>query len=144
MRDYGLVVEIANRLYKPTRLYDFEDLLQIGLQSALRLEKSFDPEKSKKSTFLTFCIRRDMIKFIQKHNLLFSEQQGPTQSVSDDGQLWQVLPDLNAENKEMVNMLTAGHSKTAIAKRLRLSKKEVQARLEVIGKSILGIYSGEA
>jgi RNA polymerase sigma factor (sigma-70 family) len=137
MQDYGLVVEIANKLYKPTRLYDFEDLLQIGLQSATRLEKSFNPDISKKSTFLTFCIRRDMIKFIRKHNLLFSEQQGPPQSVSDDGQLWQALPDLCPEDKEMVDMLMSGHSKTAIAKRLRLSKKEVQARLEVIGKSIL-------
>ena len=136
MKDYGLVVEIANKLYKPTRLYDFEDLLQIGLQSAFRLEQYFDASKSKKSTFLTFCIRRDMIKFIQKHNLLFSEQQGPTQSVSDDGQLWQALPDLCPEDKEMVDMLMSGYSKTAIAKRLRLSKKEVQARLEQIGTKV--------
>jgi RNA polymerase sigma factor (sigma-70 family) len=136
MQDYGLVVEIANKLYKPTRLYDFEDLLQIGLQSAIRVEKYFDPEKGKKSTFLTLCIRRDMIKFIRRHNLMFSEQRGPTQSVSDDGQLWQVLPDLNAEDKEMIDMLMSGHSKTAIARRLRINKKEVQARLERIGKHV--------
>ena len=136
MQDYGLVVEIANKLYKPTRLYDFEDLLQIGLQSAIRVEKYFDPEKCKKSTFLTLCIRRDMIKFIRRHNLMFSEQRGPTQSVSDDGQLWQVLPDLNAEDKEMIDMLMSGHSKTAIARRLRINKKEVQARLERIGKHV--------
>jgi RNA polymerase sigma factor (sigma-70 family) len=143
MQDYGLVVEIASKLYKPTRLYDLEDLIQIGLQSAVRLEKYFDPKKSKKSTFLAFCIRRDMIKFISKHKNLFAEYQTSAKATYDCSSLWQSLPDLCPEDQEMVDMLMSGHSKTEIAKRLRISKKEVQARLETIGKSVLGIYRDE-
>ena len=133
----ALIADLAHILYRKTHLYDFEDLFQIGLQSAMRLDKSFDPSRAKRSTFFTLCVRRDMVKFIKKHNKLFANACLPKEVEEVASPLlWESLPDMNAEDKEMVSMFAAGHSKREVAKRLRLSVKEIQRRLEKVGESI--------
>jgi len=133
----ALIADLAHTLYRKTHLYDFEDLFQIGLQSAVRLQKSFNPEKSQLSTFYTLCVRRDMVKFIKRHNRLFADvPQYKDSPVSLSNEVWESLPDLDPEDTEMVRMLVAGHSKREIAKRLCLPMPELQARLNKIGESI--------
>ena len=134
----ALIAELAHNLYRKTHLYDFEDLFQIGLQSAVRLERVFDPTKAKRSTFYTKCIARDMIKFIKRHNKLFANVPHYRETPSDSSlDLWESLPDLCPEDEEMVRMLSEGHSKREIAKRLQLTVGEIQARLNLIGESIV-------
>lgn len=137
MENYKLVAKIAHDLYKPTRLYDFEDLLQIGLQSAIRLERHFNPALAKKSTFLTICIRRDILKFIKRHTRLFSSEGAPPQVVKSHSPLWASLPKLDPVEAAMVEMLEQGRSKREIAKRFHLTKKELQTKLELIGMRII-------
>jgi RNA polymerase sigma factor (sigma-70 family) len=137
MKYEALIADIARTLYRKTHLYDFEDLFQIGLQSAMRLDKSFDPERAKRTTFFTLCVRRDMLKFIKKHNKVFSNVSLPKEVEKNyEDQLWESIPDLDPEDKEMVNMIVSGHSKRDVAKRLRLPYKEIQKRLEKIGDTI--------
>ena len=132
-----LVADLAHTLYRKTHLYDFEDLFQIGLQSVVRLEKSFDASRSQRITFFTKCIRRDMVKFIKKHNKVFSNVPLPNEtSCKKIEQLWESLPDMGAEDTEMVRMLVNGLSKRDVARRLMLTMQEVQVRLEKIGESI--------
>ena len=134
----ALIAELAHNLYRKTHLYDFEDLFQIGLQSAVRLERVFDPSKAKRSTFYTKCITRDMIKFIKKHKKLFANVPHYTETPTHPTiEAWESLPDLCPEDEEMVRMLAAGHSKREIAKRLQLTVGEVQTRLNLIGESIV-------
>ena len=133
----ALIADLAHTLYRKTHLYDFEDLFQIWLQSAVRLQKSFNPEKSQLSTFYTLCVRRDMVKFIKRHNRLFADVlQYKDAPVSLSNEVWESLPDLDPEDTEMVRMLVAGYSKREIAKRLCLPMPELQARLNKIGESI--------
>lgn len=131
----ALIADLAHSLYRKTHLYDFKDLFQIGLQSAIRLEKTFDPTRSKRTTYLTLCVRRDMVKFIKKHNKIFGHVSLPKDiSYFDDHEFWQSIPDLDPEEKEMVRMLSEGYSKREIAKRLQLSTKEIKTRLLRIGE----------
>jgi DNA-directed RNA polymerase specialized sigma subunit len=133
----ALIADLAHSLYRKTHLYDFKDLFQIGLQSAIRLEKKFDPLRSQRSTFFTLCVRRDMVKFVKKHNKAFTNTILPSGIGSSDKlQLWEFLPDLCPEDAEMIRMLAEGHSKREIAKRLQLSLREIQNRLLKVGELI--------
>ena len=133
----ALIADLAHSLYRKTHLYDFKDLFQIGLQSAIRLEKSFDPSKAQRSTFFTLCVRRDMVKFVKRHNRAFSNTILPKDiGVFDERQLWESLPDLPAEETEMIRMLAAGHSKREIARRLQLPTREIKSRLLKVGELI--------
>lgn len=132
-----LIADLAHSLYRTTHLYDFKDLFQIGLQSAIRLEKVFDPSKAKRTTYFTLCVRRDMIKFIKRHNKIFGHVSLPKDIVTyPDQDSWEFLPDLDPEEAEMVRMLYDGYSKREIARRLQLPLKEIKARLLNIGESI--------
>lgn len=132
-----LIADLAHSLYRTTHLYDFKDLFQIGLQSAIRLEKVFDPARAKRTTYFTLCVRRDMIKFIKRHNKIFGHLSLPKEiATSEFAGLWESLPPLDPEDTEMVRMLTEGHSKREIAKRLQLPLREIKARLLRVGESI--------
>ena len=133
----ALIADLAHSLYRKTHLYDFKDLFQIGLQSAIRLEKSFDPSRSQRTTFLTLCVRRDMVKFIKKHNRLFGHLSLPKDiAIIDSDELWECLPKMSAEDSEMIRMLASGHSKREIAKRLQLPLREIKNRLLTVGELI--------
>ena len=131
-----LIMKIAHSLYKDNRLFSIEDLFQIGYLCFLKLEKQFDESKSKKSTYVTICVRREMIAFIKRHNKIFSERREKQKAVSFPPDAWECLPDLDAEESAMVEMILSGYSKAEIAKRFHLTKSEFQKRLDLIGKRL--------
>lgn len=136
MEHEALIASLAHQLYKKTHLYDFEDLFQIGLQSAFRLDKSYNEKLAKKTTFYTICIKRDMIKFILRHKKNFSDTPYITTSVKDDKQIWEILPTLNSKDTEIVDMLSNGFTKREVSRRLKLTASQLQKRLDHIGKLI--------
>jgi len=141
MEHEALIARLAHQLYKKTHLYDFEDLFQIGLQSAFRLDKSYNEKLAKKTTFYTICIKRDMIKFIAKYKKNFSDTRYVTTSVQSPikaSNLWEVLPDLNTRDTEIVNLLANGYTKSQVSKNLKITAKQLKVRLEHIGKLIDG------
>lgn len=141
MEHEALIARLAHQLYKKTHLYDFEDLFQIGLQSAFRLDKSYNEKLAKKTTFYTICIKRDMIKFIAKYKKNFSDTRYVTTSVQSPikaSNLWEVLPDLNTRDAEIVNLLANGYTKSQVSKNLKMTAKQLKVRLERIGRLIDG------
>lgn len=141
MEHEALIAGLAHQLYKKTHLYDFEDLFQVGLQSAFRLDKSYNEKLAKKTTFYTFCIKRDMIKFIAKYKKNFSDTRYVTTSVQspiEASSLWEFLPDLNTRDTEMVNLLANGYTKSQVSKNLKMTAKQLKVRLERIGRLIDG------
>ena len=66
--NYGLAFAAAKRFCKSGAPYDFDDLLQVALMSMVRVHRKYIPEKGRFSTFATFCMRHDLIKFVTKQN----------------------------------------------------------------------------
>lgn len=143
MEHEALIAQLAHQLYKKTHLYDFEDLFQIGLQSAFRLDKSYNEKLAKKTTFYTICIKRDMIKFIVKHKKNFSDVSskmlGWTKTPVCDKEaspLWEILPELNDQDSKIVDMISSGYTKKEISEYLGLSSHQLQRNLDRIGRLI--------
>jgi RNA polymerase sigma factor (sigma-70 family) len=135
----GLVKKIAMSLYKQTSLYSLEDLIQIGLLSVHKTAKHFrEGRNTKKSTFLALCAKRDMVRFIKKHREDFKNVKGPLMdiAISEYLPLKEELPSLEPEEYEIAQMLYDGYKKYEIAKRLQISKKDLEHRLLVIGEKI--------
>lgn len=131
----GLIADLTRKLYKHTPLYSFGDLMQVGWVSAFRLAKSFDPNRAKISTFLTICIRRDMIRFMNSEKKKGSVlRPAKTEYVPD--KLPEILDGLNPEDRAIITMLYYGETKRAVMKRFKLSKIDLNARLLEIGNII--------
>ncbi len=64
----GLVQKMASKLYMKNSIYCMEDLIQVGVLNLLTSLKKYDPERAKLSTFISFCARNSMIKFIKKNH----------------------------------------------------------------------------
>lgn len=65
--NYGLAVSIAKKFYRKNSLYSFEDLIQIGLMAMVKAHRQYNSDKSVFSTFATYCMRNDLIKFVKKN-----------------------------------------------------------------------------
>ena len=73
--NHGLAASLVRGFYRDHPLYDFDDLLQVALMSMLKAYRKFDPERGKFSTFATYCMRNDLIKFINKQNRLKQKER---------------------------------------------------------------------
>jgi DNA-directed RNA polymerase specialized sigma subunit len=143
MEHEALIAKLAHQLYKKTHLYDFEDLFQIGLQSAFRLDKSYNANIAKKTTFYTICIKRDMIKFIVKHKKNFSDVSSqlvgwtktPLQANSSDP-IWEILPELNERDGKIVDMLSSGYTKKEVSMHFDMTSHQLHRILDRIGRLI--------
>jgi len=65
--NYGLAISLAKKFYKKNSLYSFEDLVQIGLIAMVKAHRQYNSDKSVFSTFATYCIRNDLIKFVKRN-----------------------------------------------------------------------------
>jgi RNA polymerase sigma factor (sigma-70 family) len=65
--NYGLAISIAKKFYKKNSLYAFEDLVQISLMAMIKAHRQYNSDKSVFSTFATYCMRNDLIKFVKKN-----------------------------------------------------------------------------
>ena len=63
----GMAIDLVNRFYNKSPMYDFEDLLQVALMSMVKAHRAYETDKSLFSTFATVCMRNDLIKFINKN-----------------------------------------------------------------------------
>jgi RNA polymerase sigma factor (sigma-70 family) len=63
----GLVQKMASKLYVKNSIYCMEDLIQVGLLNLITSLPKYDPDRAKLSTFISYCVRNSMIKFINKN-----------------------------------------------------------------------------
>ena len=104
--NYGLAVSLARKFYSHSHKYDFEDIVQVALMSMLKAHRKHDPKRSVFSTFATFCMRNDLIKFVKKHNKNKDIPAGELFSgitTYDKSDIEEILPEL--EDSEPINFL---------------------------------------
>jgi RNA polymerase sigma factor (sigma-70 family) len=74
-----LVYSIANSMYIHNKVFSKDDLIQVGFLALCKSGHKYDSERGKVSTFITHCVRNDMIKFIKSNklqsDLLYTENQ---------------------------------------------------------------------
>jgi RNA polymerase sigma factor (sigma-70 family) len=64
----GLIISIAQKYYSKNRHYSIEDLTQIGYMSLISNISKYDKDRGKLSTFITVCVKNDILKFINQFN----------------------------------------------------------------------------
>ena len=64
-----LVYSIANSIYINNKLFSKEDLIQVGFMALCKSGHKYDETRGQVSTFITHCVRNDMIKFIKSNKL---------------------------------------------------------------------------
>lgn len=74
----ALIQSIANKLYKSNSVYSVSDLTQVGYLALCKSAKKYDPSRSAVTTFITHCVRNEMIKYIRKNGRVVSHLDKPT------------------------------------------------------------------
>jgi len=74
-----LVYSIANSMYRENKLFSKDDLIQVGFLALCKSGHKYDETRGKVSTFITHCVRNDILKFIKSNKmqgeLLYSENK---------------------------------------------------------------------
>tara|TARA_R100000152_G_C6760759_1_gene184831 strand:- start:448 stop:924 length:477 start_codon:yes stop_codon:yes gene_type:complete len=127
-----LVYKIANSMYIKNKLFSKEDLIQEGLLSLCRSGHKYDETRGKVSTFITHCVRNDMIKFIKKNklqpDLLYSENTKLSYNLDKDFDCLDYYDLCGARTdteKNVVEMKLKGYTNKKISKELNVSANKV-------------------
>lgn len=91
--NYGLAMSMARKFYRKTPTFAFEDLLQVALMSMLKAHRKYNSGKSAFSTFATYCIRNDLIKFVNKNKDLRQLAQKKPEHIHIKEDVEEVLPE---------------------------------------------------
>jgi len=127
-----LVYSIANSIYINNKLFSKEDLIQVGFLALCRSGHKYDETRGKVSTFITHCVRNDMIKFIKSNklqgDLLYTDNynmsynSNSTMSCIDYNDICCAKTDLE---KTIVDMKISGETNKNIAAALNISPNKV-------------------
>lgn len=127
-----LVYSIANSIYIKNKLFSKEDLIQVGFLALCKSGHKYDETRGQVSTFITHCVRNDMIKFIKSNkmqgellytgNSNMSYNNDPHLACIDYNDICCVKTDLE---KEIVDMKISGETNKKIASKLNISPNKV-------------------
>lgn len=127
-----LVYSIANSMYISNKLFSKEDLIQVGFLALCKSGHKYDETRGKVSTFITHCVRNDMIKFIksnklqgdllytQNHNLSYSNEENL--ACVDYNDMCCAKTDIE---KAIIQMKIKGETNKSVAKKLDISPNKV-------------------
>ena len=131
--NYGLAVSLARKFYSHSHKYDFEDIMQVALMSMLKAHRKHDPERSVFSTFATFCMRNDLIKFVKKHSKNKDIPAGELFSgitTYDKSDIEEILPDdLDVQEQAIFYYKRSNYKDMEIRDILDMSKPEYKAKV---------------
>ncbi len=134
----GLIWQIARTLYRPTHLYSADDLYQVGCMCVIKIDRSFDDSKAKRSTFYTICVRREIIRYINKFRNDHLVRQ-VKRAAHDHSSLWEFFPENMSELEgDVVEMLIDGYIKPQIMKKHKLTALAYKKILIKLGKHVNG------
>lgn len=139
-----LVYDIAHKLYIQNQGFSVEDLAQVGFLALCRRGDKYDPSRGAVTTFITHCVRNEMIKFIQKNKRrnTVSLNQLPKDDMSYDFEYFDKDEYLNAMKsasdleRSIVDLKLSGNSQRAIARTLNISQGTVSKVLNSVRKKI--------
>jgi len=131
--NYGLAVSVARKFYSHNYKYDFDDIMQVALMSMLKAHRKHDPERSVFSTFATFCMRNDLIKFLKKNNKNKDIPAGELFSgitTYDKSDIEEVLPDdLDVQEQAIFYYKRSNYKDMEIRDILDMSKPEYKTKV---------------
>lgn len=127
-----LVYSIANSIYINNKLFSKEDLIQVGFLALCKSGHKYDETRGKVSTFITHCVRNDMIKFIKSNklqgDLLYTDNYNMSYNTNgnmsclDYNDICCAKTDLE---KQIVDMKISGETNKNIAAILNISPNKV-------------------
>ena len=127
----GMVIELVNRFYKKSPMYEFEDLLQVALIAMVKAHRAYETDKSLFSTFATICMRNDLIKFVNKNKktkdrevTLSSPMENNFFSKTEEDYDEYIPDDLTSEEMAIFYYKKVGYKDFEIRDILGASKKE--------------------
>src|SRR5210317_545136 len=127
-----LVYSIANSMYINNKVFSKEDLIQVGFLALCKSGHKYDPERGKPSTFITHCVRNDMIKFIKSNklqgDLLYTENENL--SYSNNQQLacidyYDICAAQTETEKKIVKLKLRGETNKSISEKLNVSPNKI-------------------
>jgi len=127
-----LIYKIANSMYINNKLFSKDDLIQVGFLALCKSGHKYDASRGKVSTFITHCVRNDMIKFIKSNKLQSDLIYSQNQNVSYDDEDSKTCIDYydiccahsNTE-KQIVEMKINGNTNKSIGLKLNISPNKV-------------------
>jgi RNA polymerase sigma factor (sigma-70 family) len=133
-----LVYKIANSIYIKNKLFSKEDLIQVGFLALCKSGHKYDETRGKISTFITHCVRNDILKFIksqkQQSELLYADNNSFT--YHDNEFAYTDYYDLvNAKTeleKQIVDLKINGNTNKSISTQLKISPNKVSKILTTL------------
>lgn len=129
----ALVKDIARKFYFKNSIFSVEDLEQVGYLSLWKNLKKYDPNRAKLSTFMTICVRHDMIKFIRKQNIGKSIPP-KVQSYMQDTSLFDIMGDGGIED-QIISLKSDNLSTREIAETLNIPQSTVRKTINRLKKT---------
>lgn len=127
-----LVYSIANSIYINNKLFSKEDLIQVGFLALCKSGHKYDETRGKVSTFITHCVRNDMIKFIKSNklqgDLLYTDNYNMSYNTSSDLSCLDYNDMCCAKTdieKQIIDMKISGETNKNIAAILEISPNKV-------------------
>jgi len=127
-----LVYKIANSMYIENKLFTREDLIQVGFLALCKSGHKYDENRGKISTFITHCVRNDIIKFIKSNKLQNDLIYNQNLNLSYDSEselkcidYYDLCCAQTDIEKEIVEMKIKGHTNKKIGEKLKMSPTKV-------------------
>jgi len=140
-----LIYSIATKLYRKNKNYDKEDLIQVGTMSLYKNGGKYDKKRGRVSTFITHCVKNDMIKFIKANSDKSLELFDNNYYVVDyDNEVENIVDTISFKNefeRDIVLARLEGLSNRQIGLRLGVSESKISKALSTIRSRVSKIYA---
>lgn len=127
-----LIYSIANSIYIKNKLFTKDDLIQVGFLALCKSGHKYDETRGKVSTFITHCVRNDMLKFIKSNKLQGELLYSENRNLSYNNNLDLMCLDYNdiccartELEKNIVRLKIDGETNKSIAAKLNISLNKV-------------------
>lgn len=131
-----LVYSIANSIYSKNKLFSKEDLIQVGFLALCKNGHKYDESRGKVSTFITHCVRNDMLKFIKSQKLqgelLYSDSDHLAYDHNIMPNIYDTVCAKSPIEKQIVDLKASGLKNKAIAVMLNVSPNKISKILSTL------------
>jgi len=128
----NLIKNIARKYFVKNSVFSIEDLEQVGYLSLTKNYKKYDPQRASITTFITVCVKNDIIKYIKKQKIKKQPQykMGEASYVQNDliGDITPSDPDI----KNIIEMKSHGFSIREISDKTNKSEKQIRRLIKKI------------
>jgi RNA polymerase sigma factor (sigma-70 family) len=138
-----LVYKIANSIYMKNKLFSRDDLIQVGFLALCKSGHKYDPTRGKVSTFITHCVRNDILKYIKSNKLqgdLIHLDNNSLKYRNRDIDYLECNDMVGAKNdleQKIIELKMSGETNKSIAAQLNVSPNKISKILSTIKNRII-------